>query len=81
MADSPPNKKANTAAIKCVSPLLWLKIPTPIKPRAVNVSRIVNILMLKARCRKYVPMIMSNPRRKTDTLKTIVDIGYGPIPK
>jgi hypothetical protein len=51
---------------------------TPINPRAVNVSRTVKILTLKAHCRKYVPTIMSKPRRKIDALKTIAD---GPIPK
>jgi hypothetical protein len=55
--------------MKCIGSLLCVKKPTPINPRAVNIRRTVKILTLKARCRKYVPTIMSKPRRKIDTLK------------
>lgn len=48
-----------------------VKIPTPIAPIAIRISRTVRPLKSTVRGRKHAPMIDSNPKRKAEELKTI----------
>jgi hypothetical protein len=48
-----------------------VKIPTPIAPIAIRISRTVRPLKSMVRGRKHAPMIDSNPKRKAEELKTI----------
>jgi hypothetical protein len=55
-----------------------VKIPTPIEPMAIKISRTVKPLKSVVRGRKYAPMIDSNPKRKAEELKIIDE---GPTPR
>jgi hypothetical protein len=48
-----------------------VKIPTPIAPIAIRISKTVRPLKSTVRGRKNAPMIDRNPKRKTEELKTI----------
>ena len=78
IADSPAKKKAAEDTAPWARGELFVKMPTPIAPKAIRKSNVLTILELEARLRKYVPTSNNSPRRKIDELKTTED---GPIPR
>ena len=78
IADNPLKMNTKKEANMCIGSLFSVNIPTPIADNAAIVNKIVTILKWKACCKKYIPIIDSNPKMKIDMLKTIDE---GPIPK
>ena len=73
MAASPAKKKAAEDTVPCARVKSLVKMPTPIAAMAIRSSSMFSVLKLGLCLRKYVPMRISSPRRKTDELKIMAD--------